>query len=199
MEASLIMLANQDGDEVFDVTDKESEYVIAWLRIDGTNIDYPVVQGKNNTWFLNRNYKGEFATAGSLFLDYRNSMDFSDNFSIIYGHRMGNGEMFSDIQKFKDGDFFSSHRNGVLKRRGVSHDLEIVVYAEIDARNWNVYNTGVSRMNDKYGVTEEIFDAAIWRRDDGGNGRFVLLSTCDGQDKDKRDVLLVRLLGDMDG
>ena len=135
IDASLVSLVNQDGDEVFDALEEESEYTIAWLRIEGTNINYPVVKGKDNAWFLNRNFRGEFATAGSLFLDYRNEDNFSDAFSIIYGHRMGNGEMFSDIQKFKNDDFFSAHKRGVLKRRGGSYGLEISAYAEVNSKD----------------------------------------------------------------
>ena len=134
--------------QLFDRLDEESRYIIAWLTIFGTNIDYPVVQGNDNSWFLNRNYKGDFATAGSIFLGYRNGSSFTDYFSIIYGHRMGNGEMFSDIYKFKDRAYFDEHRRGMLRMR--DYDLQIVVvsYAEIDADDWAIYNVGRSR-NDR--------------------------------------------------
>ena len=55
----------------------KNETTRGWIKVGGTNINYPVVKGKDNAWFLNRNYRGEFATAGSLFLDYRNEGDFS--------------------------------------------------------------------------------------------------------------------------
>ena len=87
IDRGVLRLAEAQSDRLFDEID--SKYVIAWIRIDDTNINYPVVQGSDNAWFLNRNYKGVFATAGSIFLDYRNTKNFSDSFSIIYGHRMG--------------------------------------------------------------------------------------------------------------
>lgn len=90
------------------------------------------MQGGDNGWFLNRNYKGIFATAGSIFLDFRNVKDFSDKFSVIYGHRMGNGEMFSDIQKFKNEEFFNLHQNGILRLRERLLNLEVAAYAEIN-------------------------------------------------------------------
>ena len=157
---SLVEMAKSNGDEVIDALSEKSEYAIGWLKIDDTNINYPVVQGKNNTWFLNRGYTGEFATAGSLFLDYRNKKDFSDSFSIIYGHRMGNGEMFSDVQKFKNEYFFNMHRRGVLKLERVNYDLEIVAYAEVDANDWNIYNVDKSRLNSDAETTREIYDVA---------------------------------------
>ena len=124
IDRGVLRLAEAQSDQLFDEID--SKYVIAWIRIDDTNINYPVVQGSDNAWFLNRNYKGDFATAGSIFLDYRNTKNFSDSFSIIYGHRMGNGEMFSDIQKFKNEEFFNSHQEGVLSLRERLLNLKII-------------------------------------------------------------------------
>jgi sortase B len=60
--------------------------IVGWIRIPDTDIDYPILQGSDNDYYLSRNYLGEFAVAGSIFLDYRN--DFGDDFLIIYGHSM---------------------------------------------------------------------------------------------------------------
>ncbi len=135
LDTKIQEIAARDDGEVLKELENDSEYVVAWLRISDTNINYPVVQGDDNSWFLNRNYKGEFATAGSLFLDYRNNNEFENYFSIIYGHRMGNGEMFSDIHKFKDANFFNSHLSGILKTRNDNWDLKVVAYAEVSARD----------------------------------------------------------------
>lgn len=187
----LAEMAEEDGDggDLFDRLDAESGYVVAWLTIFGTNISYPVAQTEDNSWFLNRNYKGEFATAGSLFLDYRNNSGFRDSFSIIYGHRMGNGEMFSDIHKFKDDAFFDGHGDGILKTRGGDHALKVMSYAEVRADDWGIYNVGRSRNSNE--VVEYIISQSEIIREDIEAGRYLLLSTCDGEEKNKRDVLLV--------
>ncbi len=130
VDEKIVQLAETQSDDLF--AEMDSEYVIAWITINDTNINYPVVQGGDNGWFLNRNYKGIFATAGSIFLDFRNVKDFSDKFSVIYGHRMGNGEMFSDIQKFKNEEFFNLHQNGILRLRERLLNLEVAAYAEIN-------------------------------------------------------------------
>ena len=54
----------------------------------------------------------------------------------------------------------------------------------------------MSRNNNSFAVTKTIFDSAIHKRSRGDSGRFILLSTCDGESKDKRDVLLVRIMDD---
>ena len=191
VESELLEAAESEGDELFEVLDRDSEYVIGWLRIYGTNINYPVAQADDNAWFLNRNYRGEFATAGSLFLDYRNSSNFIDGFSIIYGHRMGNGEMFSDIHKYKDSNYFWKHRSGLLRLRGGDIELEVVAYAEVNAEDWRIYNVEESR--DNYGVVGYILDGAEIKSENAtSDNGYILLSTCDGSEKNKRNVLLVK-------
>ena len=135
VDGQLVKMVEERSAEAFEKLEEDSEYVIAWLKIEGTRINYPLVQGEDNSWFLNRNYKGEFATAGSLFLDYRNSARFNDVFSVIYGHRMGNGEMFSDIHYFSDEAFLRSHPKGYLKMRDRTIGLKLISYAEIMAND----------------------------------------------------------------
>ena len=78
----------------------------AWLTVDNTGIDYPVVQGADNLYYMSRDVFGESSLAGSIFLDSRNSPDLSDRYFIIYGHHMEKGLMFGDLDKFLDPAFF---------------------------------------------------------------------------------------------
>ena len=78
---------------------KESEEVVAWLRINGTAVDYPVMfhEGDNN-YYLRRDMYGHYSNAGSLFIENYNEPDFTDPVTIIYGHHLGSGEMFGQLQ-----------------------------------------------------------------------------------------------------
>lgn len=78
-----------------------SEDAVAWLTVDNTKIDYPVMQGKNNDEYINKDPFGNFSLSGSIFLDSRNSADFSDPYSILYGHHMEYGAMFGALDDFK--------------------------------------------------------------------------------------------------
>ena len=91
-----------------------SEDAVAWLTVDDTRIDYPVMQGENNTEYLNKDPQGEFSLSGSIFLDSRNDKTFSDPYSLIYGHHMEYGAMFGALDEYKDKAFFDSHRTGLL-------------------------------------------------------------------------------------
>ena len=71
---------------------------VCWINIENTNIDYPVVQGKDNSYYLHRDIYGNYLYAGTTFLDYRDYYDDSKNL-IIYGHNMKNTTMFSQLEK----------------------------------------------------------------------------------------------------
>ena len=83
--------------------------IVAWLRIPGV-LDYPVVQGTDNSYYLHHTFRKEYNIAGSIFLDARNTADFSDSKNIIYGHNMRNGSMFHVLRKFQDLDFYQANR-----------------------------------------------------------------------------------------
>ena len=82
--------------------------IVAWLRIPGV-LEYPVVRGKDNSYYLNHTVQKTYNIAGSIFLEYRNERDFSDSKNIIYGHNMKDGSMFHVLRNYQDIDFFQEH------------------------------------------------------------------------------------------
>ena len=86
--------------------------IVAWLRIPGV-LEYPVVRGEDNSYYLNHTVQKTYNIAGSIFLDYRNERDFSDSKNIIYGHNMKDGSMFGGLKAYnmKDGSMFHVLRN----------------------------------------------------------------------------------------
>lgn len=76
--------------------------VIGWLDVEALDISYPIVQGKDNDYYLHRTFKGQDNFAGSIFVDASNAPDFSDPNTIIYGHNMKNGSMFGTLRRLYD-------------------------------------------------------------------------------------------------
>lgn len=76
--------------------------VIGWIYVNALSdiINYPVVQGKDNEEYLHATYMKNYNFAGTIFIDYENSRDFSDCNTIVYGHNMKNGSMFGSLKKF---------------------------------------------------------------------------------------------------
>ncbi len=87
---------------------------VAWLYVPDTNIDYPIMQSGDNDYYAHRATDGSYLYAGSLFMDYRCSSDFSAFNSVIYGHNMGNETMFADIPNYEDEEYFMNHSYGWL-------------------------------------------------------------------------------------
>lgn len=74
--------------------------IVAWIRIPDTSIDYPVVQGNDDSYYLTHTFKKTEHVAGAIFLDSDNNADFSDDKNIIYGHNMKDGSMFRGLRNF---------------------------------------------------------------------------------------------------
>lgn len=88
--------------------------IVAWIYIEGTKINYPIVQGGDNSYYLKHLFSGEWNGSGCIFLDFRNDASFADRHSIIYGHHMKNGTMFTGIDKYKKQEFFDEHPVALL-------------------------------------------------------------------------------------
>lgn len=83
--------------------------VVGWVKIEDTKLDYPVMQAKDNNYYLRRNIHKEYALAGSIFMDYRNQRNGSDKNIIIYGHHMKDGSMFKALMDYKEEGFYQEH------------------------------------------------------------------------------------------
>ena len=81
-----------------------------WIRFDEpSEINYPVVQGRDNEEYLKRTFEANTNKLGTLFVDVNNPGDFSGRNTFIYGHNMKNGSMFAQLLKYKDDSFYKEH------------------------------------------------------------------------------------------
>lgn len=120
-----------------------SNGMVVWLTVDGTNIDYPIMQGDNNSVYLNTDPFGAYSLSGSIFLDSRSSSDFSDAYSVIYGHHMDYGKMFGALDAFLDRSYLDSHRTGTLmigRNAQKVCDLDIFASMQVSVREPIVFD-----------------------------------------------------------
>ena len=86
----------------------------SWLYIPGTKIDYPLVQGPNNDYYLDRDAYGNKSKAGAIFINFANASDMSDAKTVIFGHNMQDGSMFTDLHKYADESYGSVHQDAYI-------------------------------------------------------------------------------------
>ena len=116
LEAARLALKYQieipDKNIDFDKLHREvSDDIYAWIYIPNTNVDYPVFQHPtDNAYYLEHNVDGSEGYPGCIYTENYNSKDFSDPQTVIYGHNMRDGTMFSDLHKYEEQEFFDENK-----------------------------------------------------------------------------------------
>ncbi len=168
--------------------------VCAWLTMDGTGIDYPVLQGSNNFVYLSRNAYGESDLAGSIYLDSRNQRDYSDLYSLLHGHHMDQHRMFGDLDLYKDERFFDEHTMGTLLVPGGKYDLKVFAYLLVKSTD-DVIFAPQRWMEDASGLLAYVREHAIFLHEEPfaqaeAGGRVLCLATCSTEYTDARTIIL---------
>lgn len=163
----------------------------AWITMDGTRIDHPVVQGTDNFEYLDKDFNGEHFTGGTLFLDSENTDDFSDDYNIIHGHHMSGGAMFGDLTNYTEEEFFNDNKDGTLLTPTYDYKLEVIGVAKVNAYDHRVYSTSADSRS-VYDYTRQV---SINRRDIslGSDEKILTLSTCSGDMTEDRIVVFCRM------
>lgn len=143
LDDSILKYKPSQSDAVTPEDSPISDDMVAWITIDNTNIDYPVMQGTDNVQYLNTDPFGNYSLSGSIFLDSRDSPDFSDEYSLVYGHHMEYGKMFGALDDFLNESYLNQHATGTLiigKDAGKTYNLEVFASMKASARDEAVFN-----------------------------------------------------------
>jgi sortase B len=169
--------------------------VIAWLDVYGTNIDYPVAQGRDNMKYVNTDAAGNYSLSGSVFLDCGNSGDFSDFNSILYGHHMEKKVMFGELGLFSNRGYFEARKYGSLYYGGKDHGLEFFAFLQADAYDNAVFRPRVTGKETQEEYVALLLARASNTRNIGvtADDRIVLLSTCSPSSTNGRGILVGRI------
>ncbi|WP_394869708.1 class B sortase [Clostridioides difficile] len=103
--------------------DKNNDYRFC-LKINNANIDYPVVQGYNNDFYLTHDFYKNYLPLGSIFMDYRNNFE-NDKSLIVYGHYMKNKTMFGQLENYTDEAFFKENNLVEIKYKVQTYTYKI--------------------------------------------------------------------------
>ena len=111
----------------FDALNQIYPGIVGWIKQDDSMIDYPVMQYRDNDYFLYRLPDGTLHRSGSIFLDYRNESDFSDKSILIFGHESRTGDMFGTLKSYRNQEFFDE--NPMMHLYTPEKDYMIVIFA----------------------------------------------------------------------
>ena len=117
--------------------------IIGWLEIENTNINYPVLQGTNNRYYMTHNYKKENSKNGSIFLDANYNWNIPSNNLLIYGHNLGNGMMFQELLKYEKESFYQEHP--VIRFTTAEEDAEYEIISAFKSRVYHKSEKNVFR------------------------------------------------------
>jgi len=178
----------------FDALLEMNADTVAWIHMPGA-LDYPVVQGKNNDYYLTHLIDGTYNQNGSIFMDCRNDPDLTNRNTYIYGHNMGNGTMFAVLLKYSTPGFYEENRELILVTPDASYYLQpfsgYVTSSSSGAYQWsfqddNAYSTYLQEI---MVCSEFVSDVEVTSED-----RIVTLSTCSYAFDDARYVLHCKLV-----
>ena len=170
--------------------------MIAWLKIEGTNINYPVMQTKNKPdYYLNKNFYKEQSTWGTPYMEEECDINTSSNL-IIYGHHINNNNMFGELEKYKSKDYYNNHKIITLITKNETRKYEIItvfmstVYENHDFKYYEFINYKTKQDLDDF--IEECKRKAFYDTEvEYAKGdKFITLSTCEYSNKNGRLVVV---------
>lgn len=117
----------------FDVLAEESKDIVGWIYSKDTPINYPIVQGKDNQYYLRRMANGKYNYNGSIFMDFRNDPTLRDLNTLIYGHNLTNDVMFSSLLRYRKQAHYDTHPSMWLVTSEKSFRLDVIAGFVVDS------------------------------------------------------------------
>jgi len=171
-----------------------NEDVVGWIRIPGTKIDYPVMQGEDNDFYLNHTWEGTRNYVGSIFMEHLNQPGMGDYNTLIYGHNMKNGSMFAALRQYINQSYFEAHPYVYLKIDGgvLRYDIFSSYQADVEGA---AYQLSFRQKETRERFLEEVMGNSVIATGivPGIQDRILTLSTCTSGGYSTRWVVHARL------
>lgn len=135
---------NSEGKEDFNINfnmlKKQNEDTVAWIKVNNTNVKYPVVKAKDNSFYLTHSFDKSNNSAGWIFADYKNKFDDTDKNIVIYGHNRRDGSMFSSLKNALNPNWYNNdlNRNILLYTENKEYNYEIFSIYKIESEDYYI-------------------------------------------------------------
>ena len=164
----------------------QNNETVAWLKVNNTNIEYPVVKAKDNDFYLTRSFDKSNNSVGWIFADYKNKFDGTDKNIVVYGHNRRDGSMFGTLKNILQPDWYNNEDNLNVMFNVENENCIYRVFSVYQIEKEDYYITTNFNNNDEF----EIFLKTIKKRSikDFGievskDDTILTLSTCANNNK----------------
>ena len=173
--------------------DKLNKKVVLWLMVDGTSINYPVVQGNDNDFYLNHDINGDLKSSGWVFMDYRNDKLNDDN-TIIYGHNLANKTAFGSLNNLFEEKWFNNSNHLIVIRMGnKKYVYEVFSVYEIEPEIYYLQNNFYKKEYNEFIETIKSRSKYDFNVEVNNKSKILTLSTCTSDNKNRRVVHAVKI------
>ena len=170
----------------FETLSSTNKDVVAWLKVNNTNIEYPVVQADDNEYYLYHSFDKTENGAGWIFLDYRNKIEGKDKNIVIYGHNRKDGSMFGTLSKVLEKGWYENKDNQTIKLITKNGEINYKIFSVYQIANEEYYlKTNFSSNTEFKSFLDEIKSRSIYNFETevDENSQVLTLSTCGASNK----------------
>lgn len=127
----------------FDALLTQNKNTVGWLKVNNTNINFPVLQSNDNSYYLTHNFNNAYNSAGWIFADYKNNFEQLDKNTIIYGHNRRNNTMFSNLKYLLNSEWFNDENNRyfIFNTKNRNYIAQIFSVYKINTNNLMLSNS----------------------------------------------------------
>lgn len=158
---------------------------IGWLKVNGTNIEYTVVRGNDNSYYLNHNYEKKENSAGWIFADYKNKLDGTDKNIVIYGHNMRDDSMFGSLKNILKEEWYNNEENFVINFVTEKEEQKYQVFSVYKIKNEDYYIDAEFKNNEFEKFVNTLKNRSIkdFNLEISADDNILTLSTCANNNK----------------
>ena len=184
-----IVVVDENKEGSYNINFKElkniNNDVIGWLKVNGTNIEYVVVKGENNSYYLDHNFEKKGNSAGWIFADYRNKFDGTDKNIIIYGHNRKDNSMFGSLKNILTEEWYSNKDNLIIDFITENEHQKYQVFSVYKIQNEDYYIDTEFKDNDFENFIKTLKNRSIidFEVEISSEDSILTLSTCANNNK----------------
>jgi len=188
--SELIIIDNKENESEYKIDFEKlkeiNNQIVGYLKVNGTNIEYPVVQAEDNNYYLKRNLDTEYNSGGWIFADYKNNFDGTDKNIVIYGHNMKDNSMFGSLENVLEEEWYNNEENYIINFITEKEEQKYQVFSVYKIENEDYYiNTEFKNKEEFINFTNTLKERSIkdFNVELSKEDSIITLSTCANNNK----------------